>query len=275
MYHAKDLGRDNCQYYSAALTDMAVQRMELQSSLRLALERGEFHLEYQPQFDAADGRVFSVEALLRWRHPERGAVPPLEFIPLAEENGLIIPIGRWVLRTACADAARWQQAGMPLRVAVNLSPLQLRDPDLVPSVRAALADTQLAPDLLELELRQLGVRVALDDFGTGYSSMSYLKRMPLSNLKIDRRFVNGLPADAEDYAIVRAILSLAKSLGFSVTAEGVETREQVRALRNMACDTLQGYYFSRPVPAAEIPALVAAAAVPAAPALQVAAGGRR
>jgi diguanylate cyclase (GGDEF)-like protein/PAS domain S-box-containing protein len=293
MYHAKDEGRDNCQYYSAALTDMAVQRMELQSSLRQALERGEFHLEYQPQFDSAAGRVFSAEALLRWRHPERGAVPPLEFIALAEDNGLIIPIGKWVLRTACADAARWQQAGMPLRVAVNLSPLQLRDPDLVDSVRAALAETQLAPDLLELEitegalmedtdqtmatlgaLRQLGVRVALDDFGTGYSSMSYLKRMPLSNLKIDRSFVNGLPADAEDYAIVRAILSLAKSLGFSVTAEGVETREQVRALRNMACDTLQGYYFSRPVPAAEIPALVAAAAVPAAPALQVAAGGR-
>jgi diguanylate cyclase (GGDEF)-like protein/PAS domain S-box-containing protein len=275
MYHAKDVGRDNCQFYSASLTEQAVQRMELESSLRQALERGEFSLAYQPQFDPAAGRIDSVEALIRWTHPTRGAIAPLEFIPLAEENGLIIPIGQWVLRTACADAARWQRAGYGLRVAVNLSPMQFRDPMLVKNVLDVLAETALPADLLELEvtegavmedggatlatleaLRAAGVRVALDDFGTGYSSMSYLKRMPLNNLKIDRSFVAGLPNDGEDLAIVRAILSMASSMGFRVTAEGVETVEQAQVLRDMACTSLQGYYFSRPVPAAEIPALL-------------------
>jgi diguanylate cyclase (GGDEF)-like protein/PAS domain S-box-containing protein len=275
MYHAKDSGRDNCQFYSASLTEMAVQRMELESSLRLALEREEFSLVYQPQFDVASGRIRSVEALIRWMHPERGVIEPLDFIPLAEENGLIIPIGQWVLRSACADAACWRRAGYKVRVAVNLSPMQFRDPNLVQTVLDALAQTGLDAELLELEitegavmedsgatlatlnsLRAAGVQVALDDFGTGYSSMSYLKRMPLNNLKVDRSFVKGLPDDAENFAIVRAILSLAKSLGFSVTAEGVETFEQSRALRQLACDTLQGYFFSVPVPAADIPGLL-------------------
>ena len=275
MYHAKESGRDNCQFYSASLTELAMQRMELESSLRLALERGEFGLVYQPQFDVAAGRIKSVEALIRWLHPERGVIEPAEFIPLAEENGLIIPIGQWVLHAACADAARWQRAGHDLRVAVNLSPLQFKDPNLIQTVLGALAQTALPPELLELEitegavmedsgatlatlgaLRDAGVQVALDDFGTGYSCMSYLKRMPLNNLKVDRSFVKGLPHDEENFAIVRAILSLAKSLGFSVTAEGVETSEQSQVLRNLACDTLQGYYFSRPVPAAEISALL-------------------
>jgi diguanylate cyclase (GGDEF)-like protein/PAS domain S-box-containing protein len=275
MYHAKDSGRDNCQFYSASLTEQAMQRMELESSLRLALERQEFRLVYQPQLDVATARIKSVEALIRWMHPERGVVAPLDFIPLAEENGLIIPIGQWVLRTACADAARWQRAGHGVRVAVNLSPMQFRDPNLVRTVLGTLKLTGLAAELLELEitegavmedsdatlatltaLRAAGVQVALDDFGTGYSSMSYLKRMPLNNLKVDRSFVKGLPDDAENFAIVRAILSLAKSLGFSVTAEGVETPEQSQALRNLACDALQGYYFSVPVPAADIPALL-------------------
>jgi diguanylate cyclase (GGDEF)-like protein/PAS domain S-box-containing protein len=280
MYHAKDLGHDNCQYYSATLTELAMQRMELSASLRQALERAEFSLAYQPQIDAVTGRIVSVEALIRWQHPARGTVPPLEFIPLAEENGLIVPIGQWVLRTACGEAARWQVDDRELRVAVNLSPLQFRDPDLVDVVREALAASGLAPHLLELEitesalmedtsgtfatlsaLHDLGVRVALDDFGTGYSSMGYLKRMPLSNLKIDRSFVDGLPHDADDYAIVRAILSLAKSLGLKVTAEGVETPEQARTLTKMACDVLQGYHFSKPVGAAEIAVMLNAAAV--------------
>jgi diguanylate cyclase (GGDEF)-like protein/PAS domain S-box-containing protein len=288
MYHAKDLGRDNCQFYSASLTELAVKRMELESSLRQALERGEFTLAYQPQFDVAAGRIVSAEALIRWQHPTRGLVPPLEFIPLAEENGLIIPIGQWVLRTACAEAARWQRAGFGLRVAVNLSPLQFRDPMLVRNVLDALAETELRPELLELEvtesavmeeggatlatleaLRGAGVRVALDDFGTGYSSMSYLKRMPLNNLKIDRSFIEGLPDDGEDLAIVRAILSMARSMGFSVTAEGVETGEQAQMLKDMACDLLQGYYFSRPVPAVEISALLARQWPPADRALNV------
>jgi diguanylate cyclase (GGDEF)-like protein/PAS domain S-box-containing protein len=276
MYHAKEQGRDNCQFYSASLTQQAVRRMNLANNLRLALNRGEFLLRYQPQFDHKQGRITSVEALIRWQHPQEGLIPPLEFIPLAEEIGLIVPIGEWVLRTACAEAARWNRAGQPLRIAVNLSPLQIKGPGLLAMVSAVLAQSGLPAELLELEitegtimqddgqtlktllaLRNAGVRIALDDFGTGYSSMSYLKRMPLDNLKIDRSFVMGLPENAEDHAIVRAILSMAKTLGFSVTAEGVETVEQARVLAAMDCDSLQGYYFSRPVCAADIPALLA------------------
>ena len=275
MYHAKELGRDNCQFYSAALTQHAMQRMDLEALLRTALERNEFSVVYQPQFDVAAGRIHSVEALIRWPHPVRGPIAPLDFIPLAEETGLILPIGQWVLRTACADAARWMRDGHPLRVAVNLSPMQFKDPRLVQMVLDILTETGLPADLLELEVtegavmadnpatmailnafRDCGVRFALDDFGTGYSSLSYLKRMPLSNLKVDRSFVSGLPDDSENRAIVRAILAMADSLGLSVTAEGVETLEQAQALKTMACSVLQGYYFSKPVPAAAIPELL-------------------
>ena len=275
MYHAKDSGRDNAQLYSAALTEQAMRRLELDASLRAALDRDEFHLVYQPQLDVASGRVHSVEALLRWRHPQRGLVAPLEFIPLAEQNGLIERIGRWVLRTACTDAARWNRTGQRVSVAVNLSPVQFRDPGLLQSVLDVLAQTGLAPALLELEvtesalmentaatlatlhaLRDHGVRIALDDFGTGYSSLSYLTRMPISNLKVDRSFVSGLLDGGENDAIVRAVLAMAGSLGMRVTAEGVETFEQALALKAMACDSLQGYYFSRPVPAERIPALL-------------------
>jgi diguanylate cyclase (GGDEF)-like protein len=275
MYHAKDNGRDNCQFYSASLTQRVQQRLNLESNLRHALARNEFSLLYQPQFDLASGRIQSVEALIRWNHPEQGVVSPMDFIPLAEENGLIVPIGEWVLRTACTDAARWQHEGHALRVAVNLSPMQFKDPELVRSVLEILGQTGLAPELLELEITEGAVmedsgatlatlealslhqiQIALDDFGTGYSSMSYLKRMPLNNLKVDQSFIQGLPHDRDNHAIVRAILSMAQNLGFSVTAEGVETFEQVEALRHMACDTLQGYYFSSPVPAVDIPGLL-------------------
>lgn len=273
MYHAKDRGRDNCQLYSASLTEQAVERMTLESNLRLALVRNEFHIVYQPQYDLQKGRILAVEALIRWQHPEQGLIEPLEFIPIAEENGLIIPIGEWVLRTACADAARWQRAGHCLRVAVNLSPMQFRDPNLINMILETLSLTELAPGLLELEvtesmameasgiatlqaLCQAGVSIALDDFGTGYSSMSYLRNMPLNTLKVDRRFVNALPGEDKDRAIVRAILSLAKSLDFSVTAEGVETLEQAQTLNDMACTSLQGFYFSEPIAAADIPALL-------------------
>lgn len=278
MYHAKDRGRDNAQFYSAALTEEAMRRLDMESNLRLAIERSEFVLAYQPQIDVASGSIYSLEALIRWHHPQRGLVSPLDFIPLAEENGLIVPIGAWVMRTACRDAQRWRMAGKPLRVAVNLSAVQFRDPGLVDEVAAVLAETGLPAEFLELEvtegalmedsaatlqtlnaLRKLGLHLSLDDFGTGYSSLSYLKRLPINNLKIDQSFVRGLPADGDSLAIVRTIVSLAKNLGFSVTAEGIETREQATLLHGMACEMLQGYYFSRPVAVAEIDALLAQA----------------
>jgi len=275
MYHAKRSGRDNAQVYSASLTTEILQRMDLDASLRAALERDEFHLVYQPQLDVASGRIRSVEALIRWTHPVRGLVSPLEFIPAAEDLGLIERIGAWVMRTACAETARWNRAGLAVSVAVNLSPLQFGAPDLPQMVIDALAQTRLPPALLELEvtegalmensaatrsalnaLRDHGVRIALDDFGTGYSSLAYLTRMPIGNIKVDRCFVAGLLDGGENEAIVRAVLGMAGSLGMRVTAEGVETLEQARALKAMACDCLQGFYFSRPVPAQDIPALL-------------------
>ena len=278
MYLAKDLGRDNCQFYSAKLTEIAMQRMQrqqLEVDLRLALERDEFILHYQPQICVATGRIQSVEALIRWNRPRHGLVAPLAFIPAAEQTGLIVPMGEWVLRTACADAARWQREGHPLGVAVNLSPLQFKDSHLVRVVLEILTSTGLAPELLELEVTEsvvmedtsatmatlkafqaCGVRIALDDFGTGYSSLSYLKRMPLGKLKVDQSFVMGLPDDLENLAIVRAILAMADSLGLSVTAEGVETLEQAQVLKSMACGSLQGNFFSKPVPAEAIPDLL-------------------
>ncbi|MBI3156547.1 MAG: EAL domain-containing protein [Burkholderiales bacterium] len=265
MYHAKERGRDNCQFYSAALTERALARMTAGKELRCALEQGEFHLVFQPQFDVRSGRVTAAEALLRWNHPQRGVVPPAEFIPLAEANGLIVSIGRWVLRRACEAAAGWRRAGLALRIAVNLSPLQLRDPGLVETVRDALAACALPPSLLEIELtegalmddtaattamldalRSIGVRVALDDFGTGYSSMGYLKRLAVDCIKIDRSFVQGLPADRDSLAIVHAIVSMSRSLGFEVTAEGVETPAQHELLARLGCDVLQGYLIGRP-----------------------------
>ena len=275
MYLAKDLGRNNSQFYSASLTETALKRMALESDLRLALEREEFYLAYQPQFDVASGCIRSVEALIRWKRPRHGNVPPVEFIAVAEHSGLIVPIGQWVLRTACVAAAQWQRAGLDLRLAVNLSPQQFKDPQLVQMVTDTLAQTGLRPELLELEItegalmedsvatmatlnafRDYGVQIALDDFGTGYSSLSYLKRMPLSSLKIDQSFVAGLPADAENLAIVRAILAMASSLGLSVTAEGVETLAQAQCLRDLNCDFLQGFFFSQGIASTEIPALL-------------------
>lgn len=266
MYHAKERGRDNCQFYSASLTERALARMTVGEELRHAIEHDEFQLVFQPQFDARLGRVTAAEALLRWQHPQRGSVPPAQFIPLAEANGLIVPIGRWVLRRACEAAAAWHRAGLALRVAVNLSPLQLRDPGLVASVLQALAVSGLPAQWLELELtegavmedtasasaamhalREAGVRLALDDFGTGYSSMGYLKRLPLDCLKIDRSFVQGLPEDRDSLAIVSAIVSIARSLGFEVTAEGVETPSQHELLARLGCDVLQGYLVGRPM----------------------------
>jgi diguanylate cyclase (GGDEF)-like protein len=275
MYYAKEQGRNNVQYYSAALTRRAVERMNLERDLRTALELGQFELAYQPQLDTRSGRIESVEALIRWTHPQRGPIPPMDFIPLAESNGLIVPIGEHVLRMACAAAAVWRRDGHAVRVAVNLSPVQLRHPHLVQTVIDALARSGLAPELLELEmtetafledsasalatlraLRATGLRLALDDFGTGFSSMSYLQRMPLNTIKIDQSFVKGLPMDNDSVSIVRAIISMAKSLGLEITAEGVETAEQAEMLTDMRCEILQGWYIGRPAPAAEISSLL-------------------
>ncbi|MCG5502003.1 putative bifunctional diguanylate cyclase/phosphodiesterase, partial [Ectothiorhodospira lacustris] len=274
MYHAKSLGRNNTQFYSPSLTHQAMRRMNMESDLRRALEAEEFFLVYQPQLDLNTGRILSVEALIRWAHPRQGVVSPMEFIPLAEDNGLIIPIGEWVLRTACREAASWHDQGYPLQVAVNLSPVQFRNGTLISTVRNILRDTGLKAGYLELEitestlmdervttlqtlreLHELGLKFSLDDFGTGYSSMSYLKRLPLHNLKVDRSFVSGLPHDNESLAIIRAIISLGESLGFTVTAEGVETMEQAQMLSRQCCHTLQGYYFSQPIAPDQIPAL--------------------
>ena len=276
MYHAKSAGRDNAQVYSAALTEHLRARMELDADLRVALERGEFRLVYQPQIDVTSGRVHSLEALLRWQHPVRGVVMPQDFVPLAEETGLIEAIGQWVLLTACAEASAWMQAGVPMAVAVNLSPTQFRRPTLPQMVERVLAETGLPPELLEVEitegvlmdntaiaqgllrdLRAQGVRTALDDFGTGYSSLAYLTRMPIGKIKIDRVFVAGLLDGGESAAIVRAVLAMADSLGMDVTAEGVETLPQAQALMAIGCNYLQGYYLSRPVLAADVPALAA------------------
>ena len=275
MYHAKDLGRDGAHLYSASLTVLAVKRLELDADLRAALERNEFHLVYQPQIDPLSGRAHGVEALIRWSHPVRGLVSPLDFIPLAEETGLIEQIGRWVLHTACTDAAAWNRAGHDVRVAVNLSPLQIRNPGLLPCVLDILERTGLRADRLELEVTEssfledsartietlqalcaAGLSIALDDFGTGYSSLSYLTRMPIRNLKLDRGFVSTLLDSSESSAIVRAVLAMAKSLEMVVTAEGVENIGQAHALVALGCNSLQGYLFSRPVCAIEVPRLL-------------------
>jgi PAS domain S-box-containing protein len=275
MYHAKGSGRDNAQVYSAELTDELMERMDLDASLRAAVERQALHLVFQPQIDSASGRVESVEALIRWNHPERGPIGPQVFIPLAEQNGLIGRIGQWVLETACAEAARWNRSGPPVPVAVNLSPCQFADAGLAQRVLDTLARHGLSPGLLEIEvtegvlmdhsptpratletLRAHGVRLALDDFGTGYSSLAYLTRMPIDKIKIDRSFVAALPDGGHGDAIVRAMLAMAGSLGMRVTAEGVETPAQARALDAMGCRSFQGWHFARPVVAAELAPLL-------------------
>jgi EAL domain-containing protein (putative c-di-GMP-specific phosphodiesterase class I) len=272
MYHAKALGRANFQFYAEELNRMALERIELERKLRQAVDDKQFELWYQPQYSASSGALTGVEALLRWRHPSDGLIAPVRFIPLAEETGLIGDIGDWVLETACHQARQWQLAGLPaLRMSVNLSVRQLRDAHLADTVEAVLAGTRLNAGLLELEitessvmdkpqkaiavleaLKALGVRIAIDDFGTGHSSLSYLKLFPLDHLKIDRSFVSDIEHDANDAAIVAAAVSLAHSLGLSVIAEGVESAVQVARLRELGCDELQGYHFSRPLPAAEI-----------------------
>jgi diguanylate cyclase (GGDEF)-like protein/PAS domain S-box-containing protein len=278
MYRAKELGRNTWQFYAPAMSERTLQRLEIEADLRHALERNQFLLHYQPQLDLASGAVVGMEALLRWNHPLHGMIAPSRFITLAEEMGLIIPIGAWVLREACTQTAAWQQEGLgPLRVAVNLSPRQFTQKGLVESVAAVLFETGLAARHLELEvtesmvmsdvenaitilrdLKCLGVQIAVDDFGTGYSSLSYLRRFPIDVLKIDQSFVSDITLEDDGAAIVRAIISLAQGLRLQVIAEGVETQEQLDFLRVHGCQQAQGYLFSRPVPTAEFAALIRA-----------------
>jgi diguanylate cyclase (GGDEF)-like protein/PAS domain S-box-containing protein len=271
MYHAKETGRDSYQFFKPAMNARAVERQSLEDSLRYAIERRELVLHYQPKVDLKSGGIIGAEALIRWRHPQRGLVPPGQFVTIAEDCGLIVPIGRWVLREACRQARAWQTAGLPpLCVAINISPVELRAPGFVAGVRTILKETGLEPRYLELELtetvliedsrsvadvleelKDIGVLLALDDFGTGYSSLSHLKRFPIDTLKIDQSFVRDLTVDEDDAGIVTAVIGMGRSLHMRVVAEGVETREQLEILQEHGCPQGQGYYFCRPVPAEE------------------------
>ncbi len=276
MYKAKAEGRNGFRLFAADMNEHARERIVLETDLRRGLQRGEFILHYQPQLELASERIVGAEALLRWQHPESGMVAPGNFLPLAEENGLILPINEWVLREACGKAAEWTRSGHPpMRVAVNLSPVQFRKQDVRQLVIDILNSTKLNPAQLELELtesilmqntavvandllklKEIGVSFSIDDFGTGYSSLSYIRSFPVDRLKIDQCFIRNLENNPSDAAIVRAIISLGHSLNLRITAEGVETAEQAAILRAEGCDEVQGYYFSRPVPLADFLAQV-------------------
>ena len=279
MYRAKEEGKNGFRFFVKQSKTQSVERLVFEARLRQALERDEFSLHYQPKVDATTEQITGVEALLRWTLPDLGVLSPMQFIPLAEETGLIVPIGRWVLKSACAQNMAWRRQGLPpLSMAVNLSPRQFSDENLLQDIDDALAASGMPPELLQLEItesmvmhnvgraielldviRSRGVRLAIDDFGTGYSSMSLMKKFPVDTIKIDRSFVQDLPHDAEDRAIAQAIISMGKALGLTVVAEGVETAEQAAFLREHACDEMQGYLFSKPVPAERIPDVLRAA----------------
>ena len=277
MYQAKANGRDNYQYFKKEMNLRAVERQSLEGSLRRALERAEFVLHYQPKINLETGAITGAEALIRWQHPDRGLLTPSHFVPIAEDCGLIVPIGQWVLREACRQARAWLDAGLrPTPVSVNVSALEFRDKHFLENVCAILWETPVEPRFLELEmtesvlmarvectacmlgaLKVIGVRLTVDDFGTGYSSLSYLNRFPLDALKLDRSFVHEITSPkANNAAIVHAVITMGKSLKQRVIAEGVETQEQLAFLRDQHCDEGQGYYFSRPVAADEFAKLL-------------------
>lgn len=267
MYRAKEQGRNNYQLCSWAVNAAALEKFELETALRRAVERNEFLAHYQPRVNLHTGEIVGLEALVRWQHPELGLISPAQFIPIAEETGLIVPIGEWVVKEACEQNKRWQDSGLPkIPVAVNISPRQFRHDDLVESIAAILEETRLAPEYLELEvtenaimhrpivaanslrrLKEMGIRISIDDFGTGQSSLSYLKRFPLDTIKIDQSFVKDITTDPDDSAIAQAIISMAQTLGLGVIAEGVETLEQLELLKSLGCNEVQGYFISRPM----------------------------
>jgi diguanylate cyclase (GGDEF)-like protein len=267
MYQAKENGRHSYQFFRPAMTVRAVERQSIEENLRRALERQEFTLHYQPKIRLRTGEITGAEALLRWSHPVRGPVSPTQFIPVAEDCGLILPIGQWVLREACKQARAWVDLGLPLgTMAVNISSMEFRDDNFLESVFAILSETGLDPRSLELELtesvlmkraesaasvlktlRARGVQIAVDDFGTGYSSLSYLRKFPIDALKIDQSFVRQITSAPDDATIVTAVISMGRSMKLRVVAEGVETREELAFLQNHQCDEAQGFYFSRPV----------------------------
>jgi diguanylate cyclase (GGDEF)-like protein len=276
MYRAKELGRNRYEFFTAEMNARVENQLVLEAALRRAVESGEFLLHFQPRVSALNRAVVGVEALLRWRHPERGLVSPADFIPLLEETNLIVPVGAWVLDTACRQAREWRDGGLPLRMSVNISSRQFRSESLVQTVASALQSSGLEPELLELELtesllientesaisimtrfKKLGVMVSIDDFGTGYSSFSYLKQFPIDFLKVDRTFIRDLARNPKDAAIVQAIAALARSLGIGLIAEGVEEIHQAEYLRTCYCTEMQGWLFGRAVPAEEFPSLVA------------------
>lgn len=282
MYHAKAKGRGNYQFYSPDLNAAAIERLDMENSLRHALEQAQFELYYHPQVDIRSGQIVGAEALLRWWHPEKGLVQPVKFIPLAEHTGLIVPIGEWVLKTACAQNRTWRNAGFPpIRVAVNLAARQFSDQNLVQKVKQILYETKLEPSGLALEitegtvmedidatiqtlheLNEMGLYVAIDDFGTGYSSLTYLKQFPIHELKIDQSFVRDITTDPHDSAIVATIIGLGHSLNLKIVAEGVETEEQLDILRSRQCNEFQGHLTSKPLPAREFEALLEQTACP-------------
>jgi diguanylate cyclase (GGDEF)-like protein len=288
MYEAKEDGKNDFRFFTKEIKTQSIERLTLETALRHALERDQFALHYQPKVDLATGQIIGVEALLRWTHPELGALPPMQFIPLAEENGLIVPIGRWVLKEACAQNMIWQHCGLrPVSMAVNLSPRQFNDGNLLQDIDNALAASGMPPTLLQLEvtesmvmrnvaravkvldaIQSRGIRLAIDDFGTGYSSISLMKQFPIDTIKIDRSFVRDLPDDSEDKAIAQAIISMGKALGMTVVAEGVETAEQETFLRDHGCDEMQGFLFSKPVPPEQLADLLRRAPLLVSPPLQ-------
>lgn len=274
LYHAKSQGRDNYQFYAERMNTLTLERLSLQNDLRKALERGELEVHYQPQVDIGSGFVTGMEALMRWKHPARGWIPPTRFIPLAEETGLIVNLGEWMMKTVCAQMKVWQMAGFlneTQRISVNVSPRQFREGDFSKMIEKILEETALSAHRLELEmtesmlmhntdetltmlnqLKHLGIKLSLDDFGTGYSSLSYLKRFPLDVLKIDQSFVRDITGDSNDAAIVAAIIAMARSLKLKVIAEGVENSDQFTHLKDQGCHGFQGYYFSEPLPGEEM-----------------------
>jgi diguanylate cyclase (GGDEF)-like protein/PAS domain S-box-containing protein len=276
MYRAKEKGPNNYQFFERSMNVRAMERQWIEASLRHALERDEFVLHYQPKINLKTGEITGVEALIRWQHPDRGLVFPLQFISVAEDCGLMLPIGRWVLRESCKQAQAWQDAGLrPIEMAVNVSSVEFRSDDFLRGVKTILKDTRLEPRYLELELTEsvlmrhveftapalqklkaMGVRLAIDDFGTGYSSLSYLKQFPIDTLKVDQSFVREIAAETDDATIVNAVINMSRGLKHRVIAEGVETTEQLEFLKAHGCDEGQGYYFGRPVPALEFAKLL-------------------